>query len=76
MSDAKLMAMYSLPKNVDAFEKIYPNERVPLAVAKLGGKTLTGQRGDRAHRQDLFRWGPIFLVPGEETIMSTETVNA
>jgi uncharacterized protein (TIGR02118 family) len=39
MSDAKLMVMYPLPKNVDAFEKIYQNEHVPLAVAKLGGKT-------------------------------------
>src|SRR6201981_4041491 len=39
MADAKLMVMYPLPKNVDAFEKIYQNEHVPLAVAKLGGKT-------------------------------------
>jgi len=31
--------MYPRPKDVDAFEKIYQTEHVPLAVAKLGGKT-------------------------------------
>jgi uncharacterized protein (TIGR02118 family) len=39
MSDAKLIVMYPFPKNVDAFEKIYQDEHVPLAVAKLAGKT-------------------------------------
>ncbi len=39
MSDAKLIVMYPFPKNVDAFEKIYQNEHVLLAIAKLGGKT-------------------------------------
>jgi uncharacterized protein (TIGR02118 family) len=27
------------PNDVDAFEKVYQDEHVPLAVAKLGGKT-------------------------------------
>jgi uncharacterized protein (TIGR02118 family) len=27
------------PKDVDAFEKVYQDEHVPLAAAKLGGKT-------------------------------------
>jgi len=31
--------MYPRPKDVDAFEKIYQTEHVPLAVAKLGGKS-------------------------------------
>jgi uncharacterized protein (TIGR02118 family) len=39
MSGAKLTVMYPRPKNVGAFEKIYQNDHVPLAVAKLGGKT-------------------------------------
>jgi uncharacterized protein (TIGR02118 family) len=39
MPDAKLMLLYPLPQNVDAFEKIYQNGQVPLSVAKLGGKT-------------------------------------
>ena len=39
MADVKLIVIYPRPKNVDAFEKIYQTEHVPLAVAKLGGKT-------------------------------------
>jgi uncharacterized protein (TIGR02118 family) len=39
MADAKLIVLYPPPKNVEAFEKIYQTEHVPLAVAKLGGKS-------------------------------------
>jgi uncharacterized protein (TIGR02118 family) len=39
VANAKLVVMYPRPKDVDAFEKIYQSEHVPLAVAKLGGKT-------------------------------------
>src|SRR5271169_3912963 len=39
MADVKLVVMYPRPNDVDAFEKIYQTEHVPLAVAKLGGKT-------------------------------------
>jgi len=39
MANVKLVVMYPRPKDVDAFEKIYQNEHVPLAVAKLEGKT-------------------------------------
>jgi uncharacterized protein (TIGR02118 family) len=39
MADVKLVVMYPRPKDVDAFEKVYQNEHVPLAVAVLGGKT-------------------------------------
>ena len=39
MANVKLVVMYPRPKDVDAFEKIYQTEHVPLAVAKLGGKT-------------------------------------
>ncbi len=39
MADVKLVVMYPRPKDVDVFEKIYQHEHVPLAVAKLGGKT-------------------------------------
>jgi len=38
MADVKLVVIYPRPKDVDAFEKIYQPEHVPLAVAKLGGK--------------------------------------
>src|ERR1700739_602951 len=39
MADVKLVVIYPRPKDVDAFEKFYQDEHVPLAVAKLGGKT-------------------------------------
>src|SRR5579862_758424 len=39
MADVKLVVIYPRPKDVDVFEKIYQQEHVPLAVAKLGGKT-------------------------------------
>jgi len=39
MSDVKLIVIYPRPKDVDAFERIYQNEHVPLAVANLEGKT-------------------------------------
>jgi uncharacterized protein (TIGR02118 family) len=35
----KLVVMYPLPTNVDAFEYAYKNEHVPLAVENLNGKT-------------------------------------
>jgi uncharacterized protein (TIGR02118 family) len=39
MAIAKLVVMYPRPKDVEAFEKVYQNEHVPMAVAKLRGKT-------------------------------------
>src|SRR5246127_2458364 len=39
MADVKLVVVYPRPKDVDVFEKVYQEEHVPLAVAKLGGKT-------------------------------------
>jgi uncharacterized protein (TIGR02118 family) len=33
------VVIYAQPKDTDAFEKVYENEHVPLAVAKLGGKS-------------------------------------
>ena len=39
MSSAKLIVAYPQPVDIDAFEKLYEEEHVPLAVAKLEGKT-------------------------------------
>jgi len=39
MAGVKLVVMYPRPKDVAVFEKIYQDEHVPQAVAKLGGKT-------------------------------------
>ncbi|HET6841920.1 MAG TPA: EthD family reductase [Candidatus Angelobacter sp.] len=35
----KLIVQYPQPKDVAAFEKVYLTEHVPMAVAKLEGKT-------------------------------------
>jgi uncharacterized protein (TIGR02118 family) len=39
MKTAKLIVMYPTPTDVDAFEKRYAEEHVPMAVEKLAGKT-------------------------------------
>ena len=39
MGNVKLVVIYPHPKDVGAFEKVYQTENVPLAVAKLSGKT-------------------------------------
>src|SRR5579859_6696436 len=35
----KLVVMYPRPKDIDAFEFVYKNEHVPMAVENLGAKT-------------------------------------
>jgi uncharacterized protein (TIGR02118 family) len=39
MASVKLIVMYPRPKDIAAFEKLYQAEHVPMAVAKLAGKT-------------------------------------
>jgi len=39
MTTVKLIVAYPPPTDVEAFEKVYNEEHVPLAVAKLDGKT-------------------------------------
>ncbi|SRR6202162_1449028 len=39
MANVKLVVIYPRPKDIDAFERVYQNEHVPLAIANLGGKT-------------------------------------
>lgn len=39
MAGVKLVVMYPRPKDVDAFEKLYQSEHVPMAVEKLKGKS-------------------------------------
>ena len=39
MAEVKLVVIYPRPKDIDTFEKIYQAEHVPMAVARLGGKT-------------------------------------
>lgn len=39
MKSAKIIVAYPQPKDAKAFDAVYQNEHVPLAVAKLEGKT-------------------------------------
>jgi uncharacterized protein (TIGR02118 family) len=39
MAGVKMVVMYPRPKDVDAFEKLYKNEHIPMALEKLKGKT-------------------------------------
>src|ERR1700686_2710382 len=39
MKTVKLIVAYPQPKDAVAFEKIYQEEHVPMAIANLGGKT-------------------------------------
>ena len=39
MKSVKLVVAYPLPKDAWAFEKIYQQEHVPMAIANLHGKT-------------------------------------
>jgi uncharacterized protein (TIGR02118 family) len=39
LSTVKLIVIYPRPTDVGVFEKVYQAEHVPLAIAKLAGKT-------------------------------------
>jgi uncharacterized protein (TIGR02118 family) len=39
MKSIKLIVAYPQPKDASAFDKIYQQEHVPMAIAKLPGKT-------------------------------------
>ena len=39
MKSVKLIVAYPQPKDASAFEKLYQQEHVPIAIAKLHGKT-------------------------------------
>lgn len=39
MKESKLIVIYPKPTDIDAFEWLYENEHVPMAVEKLAGKT-------------------------------------
>ena len=39
MASSKLIVAYPQPKDAEAFDAVYEKEHVPLAVAKLAGKT-------------------------------------
>ena len=39
MATAKLIVAYPQPKDLEAFEKLYREEHVPMAIENLAGKT-------------------------------------
>ena len=39
MAGRKLVVIYPRPKDIQAFEKLYQEEHIPMAVEKLTGKT-------------------------------------
>ena len=39
MANVKFVVIYPRPTDIDAFEKVYQEEHVPMAVEKLQGKT-------------------------------------
>jgi uncharacterized protein (TIGR02118 family) len=39
MAGVKLIVQYPRPKDIEKFEKVYQDEHVPMAVARLAGKT-------------------------------------
>lgn len=39
MPAVKIVVMYPRPKDIATFEKLYQNEHIPLAAAKLAGMT-------------------------------------
>ncbi|MGH8592828.1 MAG: EthD family reductase, partial [Gammaproteobacteria bacterium] len=39
MTAIKFIVIYPRPKDIEAFEKVYQDEHVPMAVEKLIGKT-------------------------------------
>ncbi|MHB8653443.1 MAG: EthD family reductase [Terriglobia bacterium] len=39
MATVKFVVIYPRPKDIEAFEKVYQQEHVPMAVEKLAGKT-------------------------------------
>jgi hypothetical protein len=39
MAGVKFIVIYPRPTDIEAFEKMYQDEHVPMAVEKLGGKT-------------------------------------
>src|SRR5258707_14759373 len=51
MADVKLVVIYPHSKDVDVFEKVYQQEHVPLAVAKLRARPRSWQQGYSARRK-------------------------
>jgi hypothetical protein len=74
MTSTKLIVAYPQPTNIDAFENVYTQEHVPMAIANLEGKTkvvatriLQSPRGNLSFtvwpRSIFLRWRHSSVVP-------------
>ena len=66
MADTKVVVIYPRPTDVDAFEKVYVEEHVPLAMEKIKGVTRCsrdqGAPGPRtAARPALYRIAELYF---------------
>ena len=49
----KLVVIYPCPDDIEAFETVYNRDHVPMAVAKLAGKTkICGEQNSRFPARD------------------------
>ena len=75
MAGMKLVVIYPRPTDVDVFEKLYQNEHIPLAVAKLGAKTkmvATKVLGSPQGRPPFYRVAEVHF----KTFSFSQTANA
>jgi len=66
----KLVVMYPRPRDIEAFDKIYDEEYVPMAIAKLTGKTkMVGSRIlGSPHGTSAFHWIAEVHFPSIEAL--------
>ncbi len=70
MAGVKFIVIYPRPTDIEAFEKVYQNEHVPMAVEKLVGKTklvATKVLGSPQGTQPFYRIAEIHF-PSMETL--------
>ena len=72
MASTKLVVIYPRPKDIEAFEKAYQDEHVPMAVAKLRGKTKIVATRILASPQGI----PLFYRIAEVHFPSMEALEA
>jgi uncharacterized protein (TIGR02118 family) len=72
MAGVKLIVMYPTPKDVAAFERVYHDEHVPMAVKKRSGKTKVVATTVQGSPQ----WKAVFYRIAEIHFPSLEALQA
>jgi hypothetical protein len=65
MPGAKIVVLYPQPTDVEAFERAYVEEHIPLAKAKIGGATKFTFTAVRGAVVDRWRYGKLPLGVAE-----------